>query len=97
VRQRNFPGRVVWSQDFNATSWDGKTGYWFDNVNINQDVVDNMFSASLKELTGAKTDAAAWKKLFTYHNSKNGRGKKGYKPGEKIVIKLTAMLLEVRL
>ena len=82
-----FPGRVVWSQDFNATSWDGKTGYWFDNENINQNVVDNMFSASLKELTGAKTDAAAWKKLFTYHNSKNGRGKKGYKPGEKIVIK----------
>ncbi|HYX05532.1 MAG TPA: hypothetical protein VE912_02240, partial [Bacteroidales bacterium] len=26
-----FPGRVAWTQDFNATSWDGKTGMWWDN------------------------------------------------------------------
>lgn len=82
-----FPGRVVWDQDLNATSWDGKNGFWFEDANLNQTVVDKMFSASIKNLTGSKTDADAWKKLFVYHNTMNGRGKKGYKKGEKIVIK----------
>jgi hypothetical protein len=83
-----FPGRVVWTQDFNSTSWDGKNGFWWDYANLNQQAVDKMLSNSIKSLTGAKTDAEAWKKLFIFHNKKNGRGKNGYKKGEKIVIKM---------
>jgi hypothetical protein len=83
-----FPGRVVWTQDFNSTSWDGKNGFWWDDSNLNQQAADKMLSNSVKALTGAKTDAEAWQKLFVFHNKQNGRGKSGYKKGEKIVIKM---------
>jgi hypothetical protein len=83
-----FPGRVVWMQDFKATSWDEKNGYWWDDANTNQQEIDMMFSNTIKSLTGAKTDSEAWNKLFVFHNKENGRGKSGYKKGEKIVIKI---------
>ena len=83
-----FPGRVVWTQAFNSTSWDGKNGFWWDDSNLNQQAIDKMLSNSVKALTGAKTDAEAWKKLFIFHNEQNSRGKYGYKKGEKIVIKM---------
>ena len=83
-----FPGRVVWMQDFKATSWDEKNGYWWDDSNTNQQEIDMMFSNTIKSLTGAKTDSEAWNNLFVFHNKENGRGKSGYKKGEKIVIKI---------
>jgi hypothetical protein len=83
-----YPGRVTWDQDFSATIWDEKNGFWWDDANTNQQVVDKMFSASIKSLTGAKTDSEAWLNLFLFNNQKNGRGKHSYKKGEKIVIKI---------
>jgi uncharacterized protein (DUF362 family) len=82
-----FPGRVVWDQNFNAAKWDGKTGNWWDDANVDQTVVDEMFSKSLQTLTGTKTDAAAWDKLFQNFNATHGRAGHGYQKGEKIVIK----------
>jgi len=55
-----FPGRVVWTQDFKATNWDGKTGMWWDDNNINQAETDKMISTTLQNLTGAKSDKKAW-------------------------------------
>jgi len=83
-----YPGRVIWDQDFNSTTWDEENGFWWDDANTNQQEVDKMFSNSIKALAGAKTDSEAWKNLFVFHNQKNGRGKTGYKNGEKIVIKI---------
>ena len=83
-----FPGRVVWDQDFNAAKWDGQTGNWWDDANVNQAEVDKMFSQSLQSLTGTKTDAAAWEKLFRNFNSTHGRTERGYQKGEKLVIKI---------
>ncbi len=83
-----FPGRVAWSQNFEATSWDGSSGQWWEDKNIDQVSVNKMLSATLRHFTGAKTDKKAWEKLFTYNNQQNGKGKKTYKKGEKIVIKL---------
>jgi hypothetical protein len=83
-----FPGRVAWTQDFNATSWDEKTGNWWDDNATNQKETDLMMSRTLRSLTEGKTDKEAWQKLFEYNNLQNGRGKKGYVKGEKIVIKI---------
>jgi hypothetical protein len=83
-----FPGRVTWIRDLRATNWDGKTGNWWDEVNINQDVVHGMFGKSLRALAGARNDAAAWDKLFRSYNKTHGRGNRGYAPGELIAVKI---------
>lgn len=83
-----YPGRVVWVQDFDATSWDGKNGHWWDDNNTEQKAVEDMFSQALQKLTGATSDADAWDALFRYHNKANGKGDRGYQKNEKITIKL---------
>lgn len=83
-----FPGRVAWTQDFNATSWDGETGKWWDDANTSQAETDKMISETLRNITGEKSDKKAWQKLFEYNNAQNGLGNRGYKTGEKVVIKL---------
>ena len=84
-----FPGRVVWIRDLAATPWDGKTGHWWDDgTGINQTVVSAMMSKSLRTLSGAASDPAAWEALFRYHNRSCGRGDQGYVAGEKIALKI---------
>jgi hypothetical protein len=83
-----FPGRVTWIRDLRAAPWDGKTGKWWDDKNINQDVLNGMLARSLRALAGARSEAAAWDKLFRYYNKTHGRGNKGYAPGELIAIKI---------
>ena len=84
-----FPGRVVWIRDLAATPWDGKTGHWWDDgTGINQTVVSAMMSKSLRTLSGAASDPAAWEALFRYHNRNCGRGDQGYVAGEKIALKI---------
>ena len=75
VEKGMFPGRVAWNQDFNATSWDGETGNWWEDKNTIQPEVEKMLSATLQGFTGAKSDKKAWEKLFVYQNQKNGKGK----------------------
>jgi uncharacterized protein (DUF362 family) len=82
------PGRVVWIRDPDATSWDGSTGYWWDDNNTEQDTVDLMISKAIRGLTGETSDAVAWDALFRYSNRTKGRGDIGYQAGEKIVIKI---------
>jgi len=83
-----FPGRVVWTQNFDATNWDEKTGMWWDDSNISQAETDKMISQTLQNLTGTNSDKKSWLRLFEYNNIHAGRGRKGYKKGEKIVIKV---------
>jgi parallel beta-helix repeat protein len=83
-----YPGRVVWVHDPDATSWDGKTGSWWDEGNLDQQLVDDMVSRSLRTLTGQKEDFAAWDALFRYFNKTHNVGDVAYRPGEKIVIKI---------
>ncbi len=82
------PGRVVWAQDFDATSWDEKNGLWWDDDNTDQKVVNAMLSQSLQKLTGKSSDQDAWEALFRNHNQTNGKGDRGYRPNETITIKL---------
>jgi len=88
VEKGMFPGRVAWNQNFDATSWDGVIGNWWEDQNTSQPEVEKMLSATLQGFTDTKSDKKAWEKLFVYQNQQNGKGKKGYAEGEKIVIKL---------
>ncbi|HIJ71738.1 MAG TPA: DUF362 domain-containing protein [Planctomycetes bacterium] len=83
-----YPGRVVWVHDPNATSWDGSTGYWSDDNNIDQDVVNEMFSKAICWLTGQDDDPNAWDAIFRHFNEKRGKGLIGYQGGEKVAVKV---------
>jgi len=83
------PGRVVWVHDPDATDWTGPgDGHWWQSNHTDQAVVDKMMSRAIMALSGEKTDAAAWNRLFEHFNQTNGKGKSGYKKGEKIVVKV---------
>jgi hypothetical protein len=81
------PGRVVWVWNPNATEKD-LAGYWWEQENNNQDIIDHMFSIGVQNLTGASDDSDAWNSIFSYFNEVHGNGNVGYQPGEKIAIKL---------
>jgi uncharacterized protein (DUF362 family) len=87
------PGRVTWAHDPSATKWDGQressTSQWWMDTNTDQAKVDAMLSTCLRKLTGAASDADAWRALFTYYNEK-ARGLSGrmYRPGEIVAVKV---------
>jgi hypothetical protein len=82
------PGRVVWVRDANAATWDGVTGYWWDDAYTNQKAVQGMISRLLRDLTGRKKDKQAWDALFRSFNETHKGGRSGYRPGERIAIKV---------
>lgn len=85
-----FPGRVVWTHDPDVARWDGDTssGGWFEDRFTDPDLAASMFSRTLRVLSGTDTDAAAWTALFRHFNQTHGRGDVGYRPGEKVAVKL---------
>ncbi len=83
-----FPGRVVCVRDANATSWDGSTGHWWDDANTNQALVHGMTSRLVLNLTGRNNEKQAWDALFRSFNDTHKRGGSGYRPGERIAIKI---------
>jgi hypothetical protein len=83
-----YPGRVAWVRDANATTWDGATGHWWDDAYTSQKLVHGMTSRLLQNLTGRKNDKQAWDALFRSFNSTHKLGSSGYRPGERIAIKV---------
>jgi hypothetical protein len=81
------PGRVVWSHNPEATTWDGINGFWWQEEYLNYGMVKEMLAQSIRELVGQETDANAWQALFENFNQLHGK-EGGYQPGEKIAIKL---------
>ena len=84
------PGRVVWSHNPGATSWDGQSSsFWWENSNTDAGVASDMMQNSLQELTGESDIGDAWRSLFEYFKQKRGGNKsEGYEVGEKVAIKL---------
>lgn len=91
-----FPGRVVWAYDADATNenydldvvnnwWDD--GWWLP-ANTDQTVVNEMFDASIKALSGESTITDAWDAIFKDFNDRRGKGNVGYTAGETIFIKI---------
>jgi uncharacterized protein (DUF362 family) len=82
------PGRVVWAFDPQATTWDGTANGWWDDLFTHPKVVEQMLSGTIRSVGDAAGDKEAWGKIFADHNVRKGKGRVGYKPGEKIAIKL---------
>ena len=82
------PGRVAWIHAPGVASWDGHTGLWVEDRWNSQQKADRMVREALIQLTGEKNANKAWKALFQYFNEKHGRGRRGYRKGEKICVKL---------
>ncbi|MFN8240505.1 MAG: DUF362 domain-containing protein [Bacteroidales bacterium] len=82
------PGRVIWAHDRKVTSWDGKTGNWWDDNVVSQAECNKMLLGSLVALTSEKSEKRAWKALFTHFNIEKRGRKSGYTAGEKIAIKI---------
>ena len=82
-----YPGRVVWIWDPHATE-STLQGYWWKQENNNQDVIDEMISTGIQNLTGTSDDETAWDMLFIDFNMNHNNGERGYQLGEKIAIKI---------
>jgi hypothetical protein len=88
VAKGNFPGRVAWGHNPNIASWDGTTGFWWDDTCNDQKETDNLLSQTLFTLTKKKSEKKAWEGLFTYYNHTKQNKNQGYQAGEKIAIKI---------
>ncbi len=83
-----FPGRVVWAHMPNTSTWDLKTGRWFEDRWNNQENCDQMIHSTITALTGHDDQKKAWEALFVYFNQSHDKGSAGYTKGEKIAIKI---------
>ena len=87
-----FPGRVVWARDPQAAHWNGEIGssadQWWMDSSTDQGRVDAMVSTALRKLTGAASDEAAWKKIFSYYNRRSRGLEQGYRAGEIVAVKV---------
>jgi hypothetical protein len=88
----NFPGRVVWVHDPDATnencdptqSNDG----WYLDKNNDQEVIDAMLDTAVKVISNESSIDDAWNAFFRFNNSNRGKGDVGYQSGEVIFIKV---------
>jgi uncharacterized protein (DUF362 family) len=83
-----YPGRVVWAHNPGMATWDGKTGFWWEDKNTAQHETDLILNKALLSLTRRKGPQEAWKALFIYFNETKRGVKAGYRKGEKIAIKI---------
>jgi hypothetical protein len=83
-----FPGRVVWGHNTKIASWDGKTGFWWDDKYNNQKETDKLLAQTLFNLTNTNNEKKSWEALFRFYNKTNKNADAGYKSGEKIAIKI---------
>jgi len=81
------PGRVVWIWNKDATE-NEISGFWWQEENNNQEVIDEMVSKGICNLAGNEDEKEAWDNLFEYFNEKKNKGSTSYQPGEQIAIKV---------
>jgi len=82
------PGRVAWIHAPGVAQWDGETGLWVEDHWNDQQKADAMVRAAVGQVTGERSPRRAWRALFRSFNEGQGRGRRGYRQGEKIAIKL---------
>lgn len=83
-----IPGRVAWIHSPGVATWDSKTGLWVEERWNSQMKADEMVKKAVVTVTGETNVRKAWKALFTDFNTTRKRGKRGYRKGESIAIKL---------
>jgi len=82
------PGRVAWSHDPKACKWDGKTGFWWEDVWNDQSRIMKMFSKTITCVSDENTEKKAWNAIFRWFNQTHKKGQFGYQKGEKIALKV---------
>jgi hypothetical protein len=82
------PGRVAWVHNPQIASWDGKTGFWWEDRFNNQSETDKLLSQTLTSLTGIQKEKDSWEALFRFFNKTKRNIDAGYQPGEKLAIKI---------
>lgn len=83
-----YPGRVVWTHASGTAYWEKGNGHWYEDRWNNQANADWLMSRSILTLTGEKKEKSAWNVLFVSFNQQHGKGKTGYRKGEKIAVKI---------
>lgn len=79
------PGRVAWTHDPKAVSWNGN-GYWWKPEHFNEQAVLQMMKNGIASLAGTATAEDGWEALFKAHNELHSR-QGGYRQGQKIAVK----------
>ncbi len=83
------PGRVVWTHAQGAINWDKNASEeWYADQWVDPAKCDWLMEAALVNLTGKDTVTESWKALFSSFNERKGKGREGYRTGEKIAIKV---------
>ncbi len=81
-------GRVAWTHCPGVATWDGHTGLWLEDRWNDQARADRMMRETIRSVGGKSSAKASWEAMFKDFNKRHGKGKKGYRKGEKIAIKL---------
>jgi len=92
------PGRVVWVHAPEATDWAGygsSEPSWQSN-HTDLATVEEMVSQAVRQVTGEAADASAWDALFKDFNATHGQARRGYRAGEKVVIKINLTACNAR-
>ena len=82
------PGRVVWGHNPKIASWDGKTGFWWEDQYNNKPETDQLLAQTLFGLTNTKNEKKSWDVLFRYFNKTKRNVDAGYQAGQKVAIKV---------
>ena len=82
------PGRVAWGHNPKIASWDGKTGFWWEDRFNNQTETDKLLTQTLFSLTGIQKEKDSWDALFRFFNKTKRNIHAGHKLGEKVAIKI---------
>jgi uncharacterized protein (DUF362 family) len=79
----------VWTHFPGAIQWDSETsGEWYSERFVDPEKCDRLVVEALKNLTGEPDAARSWDALFRDFNSRRDKGTTGYRPGERIAIKV---------
>ena len=90
VGQGIHPGRVAWVRDAKADQLGWHDGELVGGCLHRPKGGRSHDSRLLLDLTGRKNDKQAWDALFRNFNETRKLGNSGYRPGEKIAIKINA-------
>ncbi len=84
------PGRVVWVHDPAVARWDGDVngGGWWEDKSTDAALAEGMLTSTLRLLTDTSSGQKAWGAVFRHYNQRHGRGNVGYRPGEKVAVKV---------
>ena len=83
-----FPGRIAWTHNPSVATWDGKTGFWWEEQHTDQSECNKLLNDALLLLTSTTSEQESWEAIFRYFNQTRKGLDQGYRKHEKIAIKI---------